>query len=86
MDRDDFKHLAAPYPDGALVGRLAATARIKAGSIEGEGMLPGRNDGRRSFETMAILQIETCGSVRLHGPAATTDFRSRHTLIPYLYR
>jgi hypothetical protein len=83
MDRDDFKHLPAPYPDEALVARLAATAGIKAGSIEGDGILSGGNDDRLSFKTVIVLQIETRGSARLHGLAAAADFRSRHGSIPF---
>lgn len=46
---------------GTLIGRLATSARVEAGLIEGQRTFLERNDACVNLEAVVVLQIKTCG-------------------------
>lgn len=75
----EFERLSAAQSDRALVGGLAAPAGVKAGLIEGDGLLPDRDNVRVAFKAVAVLQVETLGGRGWQGRAVAAGLKCLHT-------
>ena len=77
MDRGYLEHLTAFQPGGAFIGRLASTARIEAGPVEGQVLSLDCGDDCIRFEAIAILDIKVFGGRHAHNfttnPAQQTE-------------
>ena len=57
------------------IGGLTAPAGVKAGLIEGDGVIMDRDDARVAFTAMAVLQVETRGGRGWHEGAVAAGLK-----------